>query len=159
MFGLTPYRKNSGLRRRDAFDDINNFIDSFFNNPFDTIMAPFVSGMNFLRNEFCPMKADIRETDKEYVIDIEIPGVKKENIKLDLRDDVLNVSVEQDEIVNEERDNYIRRERRYGSCRRSFYVPDVKHDEITAKYVDGVLTINLPKSEDARKRSRKIDIQ
>ncbi|NMB96122.1 MAG: Hsp20/alpha crystallin family protein [Clostridiaceae bacterium] len=156
MFGLTPYRKNSSLRKRDGFGEISDFIDNFFN---DSIMSPFLSGVNFLRNEFSPMKADVRETEKEYVIDVEIPGAKKENINLDLRDDVLNVCVEQNEIVNEERENYIRKERRYGSYSRSFYVPDVKHEEITAKYKDGILTINLPKTDDVRKKSRKIDIQ
>lgn len=156
MFGLTPYRRNSGLRRRDPFRDMGDLIDTFFN---DSIMSPFVSGINFLRNEFNPMRADVRETENEYIIDMEIPGVRKEDISLDLKDDILDVRVEQNEMLNEERENFIRKERRYGSYRRSFYIPDVKHEDIKAKYSDGILTISLPKVDDVKKKSRKIDIQ
>jgi len=156
MFGLVPYRRNTGLKRRDGFGDIGDFVDSFFN---DSLVSPFLSGVNSLRNEFSTMKADIKETENEFIIDIEVPGVKKENIKLDLKDDILSVLVEQNEEVNEERDNYIRKERKYGSCSRSFYVPDIKHEAISAKYSDGILTVNLPKAEEVKQKNRKINIE
>ena len=156
MFGLIPYRRNSSLRRRDGFGEIGDMIDTFFN---DSLISPVLSGFNSLKNEFGSMRADIKETDNEFIIDIEIPGVKKEDIKLDLKDDILSVCVEQNEEVNEERDNYIRRERKYGSCNRSFYVPDIKHEAISAKYANGILTVNLPKAEEVKQKNRKINIE
>lgn len=151
MFGLTPYnRRNNGISTRgDVWDVGRSFFEDFFNDP-------------FFRGSFLPstgIKADIRENEKEYVLDIEIPGVKKEDIKLELRDDVLTVSVDHNEEVNEERDNYIRRERRYGSFSRSFYVDNIKADSVKAKYVDGILTVTLPKEKESKKNTHKIDIQ
>lgn len=151
MFGLTPYnRRNNGISTRgDVWDVSKSFFEDFFNDP-------------FFRGTFLPttgIKADIRENEKEYVLDVEIPGVKKEDIKLELRDDVLTVSVDQNEEVKEERGNYIRRERRYGSFSRSFYVDNIKAENVSAKYTDGILTVTLPKEMDAKKNTHKIDIQ
>jgi HSP20 family protein len=149
MFSLTPYnKKNNGLDKSRDNWGIGNFFDNFFD---DNMFPAFFSVDH-------PMKADIRETDKEYIVDVEIPGVKKEDIKLDLRDDVLTVSVERNEEVNEERENFIRKERRYGAYNRSFNVEGVKNEEVTAKYNDGILTINLPKNEADKKKSRNIEI-
>lgn len=150
MFGLTPYNK----RDREIAGKVNPFdlrsvFDDFFS---DSFFPAFITSGN-------QIKADIRETEKEYVIDAEIPGVKKEDIKLDLRDDTLTIAVEHNEQVDEERENYLRRERRYGSYSRSFYVENVNHENVTAGYKDGILTVKLPKAQDGRERKRNIDIQ
>lgn len=148
MFGLTPFnRRNNEIAKRSG--DFMDLFEDFFQDPFMT--TPF-GGMH-------PIRADIRETEKEYLIDAEIPGVKKEDIKLDLRDDVLTISVEHNEEVKEERDQFIRRERRHGSYARSFYVDGVKHEGVTAKYNDGVLNIRLLKQEGQGTDRYKIDIQ
>ena len=150
MFNLVPFNKSrGGLARNDDFMSLSRVFDDFFNDS-------FFPTMGFDRH---PIKADIRETDKEYVIDAEIPGVKKEDIKLDLRDDVLSISVEHKEEDKEERKGYIRKERRYGAFSRSFYVENVKHEDVKAKYDNGVLTITLPKEKEGKDNSRKIDIQ
>lgn len=150
MFGLTPYsRRGNGIARRGGFFDLTKVFDDFFNEPFVSGFFPAVQ----------PIRADIRETEKEYIIDAEIPGVRKEDIKIDLRDDNLTIFVEHNEELNEERENYIRRERRYGSFSRSFYVENVKHEGVTAKYNNGVLTINLPKEKEGNRKSHRIDIQ
>lgn len=151
MFGLTPYnRRNNGISTRgDVWDVSKSFFEDFFNDP-------------FFRGTFLPttgIKADIRENEKEYVLDVEIPGVKKEDIKLELRDDVLTVSVDQNEEVKEERGNYIRRERRYGSFSRSFYVENIRHEDVKAKYTNGILIVTLPKDKDIKRNTHKIDIQ
>lgn len=156
MFGLVPYRRNSGLRRRDSFTDLGDLINSFFN---DELVSPLLSGVGALRSDFSALKADIKETEKEFIIDIEAPGVKKEEIKIDLKDDVLTVLVERDDEVKEEKDNYIRRERKYGSCARTFYVPDIAQENISAKHENGILTISLPKVEDVKRETRNIEIQ
>jgi len=150
MFGLTPYnRRNQEVARRGNVWDLRSLFDDFFN---DSLFPAFF-------HEGHPIKADIRETDKEYIVDAEIPGVKKEDIKLDLRDDTLTIAVEQNSEIKEERENFIRRERRYGSFSRSFYVEDVKHEGVTAKYDNGILTITLPKQEGAKVNKHRIDIQ
>jgi HSP20 family protein len=148
MFGLTPYRRGSQISRKDDIWDIRNLFEDFFNDSF----FPGFTAVN-------SMRADIRETEKSYVIDAELPGVLKEDIKLDLRDDTLTVSVVHNEQVNEERDNYVRKERRYGSLSRSFYLENVTHEGITAKYADGILTVTLPKAEEKQAKTRNIEIQ
>jgi HSP20 family protein len=150
MFGLTPYNKRSNeiAGSRNPFD-LRSVFDDFFG---DSFMPAFFTAGN-------PIKADIRDMEKEYVIDAEIPGVKKEDIKLDLRDDTLTISVEHNEQVNEERENYIRKERNFGSYSRCFYVENVKHEGVTAKYNNGILTVNLPKAEAGKVRKHNIDIQ
>lgn len=149
MFGLTPYRRGGEVSRRNDAGDLRGLFDDFFN---DNFFPAFVSSNPMMR-------ADIRETDGGYLIEAEIPGVSKEDIKLDVSDDTLTISVERNEQVNEERENYIRKERRFGSCSRSFRLDNVKQDSISAKYSDGVLKVTLPKSGEARSKGRKIEIQ
>ena len=150
MFGLVPFnrRTNSMETRNNPFDFVSIF-DDFFNDSFTP--AFFTSAH--------PIKADIRETEKEYVIEADMPGVKKEDIKLDLRDGVLTIGVEQNEQSEDKRENYIRKERRYGSYCRTFHVDGIQQENVTAKYNDGVLTVSLPKSEESKPKSHRIDIQ
>ncbi|MBQ3664678.1 MAG: Hsp20/alpha crystallin family protein [Lachnospiraceae bacterium] len=100
------------------------------------------------------MKTDVKEDDEKYEIDMSIPGVKKEDIKAELKDGYLTVSAATSS-ENEEKDEkqrYIRRERYFGSCSRSFYVgKEITQDEIKAKYENGVLTIDIPKKEEKKK--------
>ncbi len=150
MFGLTHYnRRNNGLARKNNFWDLGNVFEDFFN-------GSFLPGFYSVGN---PIKADIRETEKEYIIDAEMPGIKKEDIKLELRDDTLTIAVEQNEEVREDTENYIRRERRYGSFSRSFYVENIKQDEVTAKYDNGILTIKIPKDHNKKSKGNRIEIQ
>ena len=105
------------------------------------------------------IRADIRENDKEYIVDAEIPGVNKEDINVELRDDTLTISIDRGEEIKDEGENYIRRERRYGSVSRSFYVENVVNDAVTARYKDGILTIVLPKDKKAKKNKHRIPVQ
>ena len=150
MFGLTPYNsKNYNLGKKNDAWGMKSIFDDFFNDTF------FPAALSFNH----PIKTDIRETEKEYIVDAELPGVKKEDIKLDLRDDVLTISVEHDDQTREEGNNYIRKERKYGSYSRSFYVENVKNEEVNAKYSDGILTVTLPKQEAGKNDRHKIEIQ
>jgi len=145
MFGIIPI-KNNKMQERGSIFDIDSIISDFFS---DTFMG-FAGGNS--------IKADIKETEKEFVIDAEIPGAKKEDIKLDLREDRLIISIEKSEETKEEKDNYIRKERRSGAASRSFLVENVNHEGVTAKYENGILSIVLPKNE-TKKANSKIDIQ
>ncbi len=145
MFGIVPFRNNK-VQERGSLLDFENMFNSFFN---DSLLG-FTGGN--------PIRADIKENEKEFIVEAEIPGVAKEDIKLDLRDDTLTIAVEQNQESKEERDNYIRKERRYGSFSRSFYVENVKNEDVSAKYENGILTIVLPKSE-TKKVNNRIEIQ
>ncbi len=144
MFGIVPFRNNKIQERGSLFD-----VDSIFNDFFNDTALGFAGHS---------IKADVKENDREYIVEAEIPGANKEDIKLDLRDDRLTISVERSEESKEERNNYIRRERRYGSSSRSFYVQNVKQDAVSAKYENGILSIVLPKSEE-KKTNNRIEIQ
>ena len=93
------------------------------------------------------MKTDIKEDDKEYEVTIELPGYKKENVNAELKDGYLIVSAT-NEKNEEEKDEkgYIRKERYYGSCQRSFFVgKNLKEEDIKAKFDNGVLNLTVPK--------------
>lgn len=118
--------------------------DDFFDDMFD---EPLLH-----RNAITAMRCDIREKDGSYLLDIELPGYDKEDIKMDLENGYLTVSALRNTNKEEKDDqgNVIRQERVQGSCSRSFYVGDVKPEEIKAKYESGVLTVLVPK-EDVKK--------
>ncbi|HHV26319.1 MAG TPA: Hsp20/alpha crystallin family protein [Tissierellia bacterium] len=152
MFGLTPYRR--GISRRRDF----NTMDQMFNS----MVEEFFNGVDF--PSFVPMdnesiRVDIKENDEEYILEAEIPGVDKKDIKLELKDDLLTISVERDEEIKEEKENYIRREIKRGRFQRSFYVDNIKEDEIKAKFKDGILYITLPKDESEKSKGNQIKIE
>lgn len=148
---LVPYnRKNRGLANRpqDAFN-IDSLFDNFFS---DSFVPGFFAGDSQIR-------VDIKEEEKAYIIEADLPGVKKEEIKVDLENDRLTISVVRNEEINEEKDNYIRRERRSGSYCRSFYVENVVEDQISAKFENGVLSMVLPKREAGVNKKNNIEIK
>lgn len=152
MFELTPYnrRRNRGLDRRvPNWFGLDEFIEDFFN---DSMFPTF-----FSQNR--GMRVDIKENENEYVLEAELPGVDKDSITLEIKDDILTIGVDQKEQVEEERENYIRKERRVCSMSRSFQLPDIKNEDVSANFKNGILTIVLPKKNPGKNRVRKIDIQ
>jgi HSP20 family protein len=143
---MTPYeqRKNQVVVRkpRDIFD-------YFFGDDF---LPVFQNGFSTSFN------ADIRDLDKEYVIEAEMPGLTKEDIKIDLHDDIMTISAEKKAESSEESGSYVRRERRFGTFSRSFRVEDIKQEGINAKFDNGVLRISLPKQETSSGQRQVIDI-
>ena len=116
----------------------NNVFDDLFNTPF------------FTRTESSMMKTDIKEHENGYELTIDMPGVKKEDIKAELNDGYLTVSAESNSSKDEkdEKGKYICRERYTGSYSRSFYVGDaVTEEDIKAKFENGTLTLEVPKKE------------
>ena len=102
---------------------------------------------------------DIAEKDKEYEITAELPGMNENNIDVKFADGVLTIKGEKKEEKEEKKKDYYLSERRYGSFQRSFPVPEsVDANKIEAKFVNGVLTIKLPKSSEAQKNEKKIAI-
>ena len=127
--------------------------DTMFSDLFDD---PFFEGWrNMDRAAACDpnmsagmMSTDVRETDKGYMVDIDMPGFKKDDISLDLQNGYLTVSAHRNSSHEDKDDNgrWLRRERYAGSCSRSFYVgEDVKDSDIHASYKDGTLCLEMPK--------------
>lgn len=124
---------NFYVNRRNNNLDLFNEEDTFFSNLF--------SG---LTRESKVLKTDIAETEKDYLIFIDVPGLSKKDIKISLEDKYLTVTAE----VKKEEDEaitFVRQERFYGTASRSFYVGDVEQKAINAKIDNGILTITLPK--------------
>lgn len=107
------------------------------------------------------MKADVREDDKQYHIDIDLPSIKKENVKIELKEGYLTVHAEDCRNDDETKQGkYIRRERYCGKFSRSFYVgEDVEEKDINASLTDGVLTIDLNKVEPKKIEKKFIEIK
>lgn len=94
------------------------------------------------------MKCDIYEKDGNYNVIMDIPGFSKEDINIECDNGIIKISCEKKEETNEEDDKkYIRRERRYEKCERSFNFGDINEDEIEAQYIDGTLKLIIPKKE------------
>lgn len=118
-----------------------NLLDDFFDFPFEN---SYRSGRSQL------MRTDIKDTDQGYEVTMNLPGVKKEDVKAELKDGYLTISASSNNSRDEKDDNgrYIRRERYSGSCSRSFYVGDqVTEADIKAKFENGTLTMMIPKKE------------
>jgi HSP20 family protein len=136
MSRLVPFNR-WGLRRND-FEDFYNMLDDFFSDTWWPVRT-------LARDTF---KLDIQENEREYCIEAELPGVTKEEINLQLKDDGrLTIAVEREENIQEDKKNYVHRERRYSSMQRSIYLRDAKTEGVKAKLQDGVLEIIVPKQE------------
>lgn len=103
---------------------------------------------------------DIAETDKDYQVTAELPGIADKDVEVRYADGTLTIKGEKHDAREDTRDSYHLSERRYGAFQRSFRVPDgVDNDRIGASFKDGVLTVTLPKSADARSKERRIEIK
>jgi len=101
---------------------------------------------------------DLVEKDNKFVAKVELPGVKKDDVKITLSDNILTVRGEKKEEKETRESNYHRLERSYGSFQRSFTLPTtVENDKVDAEYKDGILTITLPKAEEAKRKQ--IDVK
>ena len=92
------------------------------------------------------MKTDIYEKDNKYILETELPGIKKENIKINYENGYLTISASKNSLSNNP-NTYIRRERLYGEIKRSFYIGIKKATDIKATYKEGILTISFPKQD------------
>jgi HSP20 family protein len=119
------------------------------------------SNLNFSNTNTTLPAVNVLENDNEYVIELAAPGMKKEDFKINLDENVLTISSEWKEQKEEKKGQYSRREFSYQSFQRSFTLPEyrVEREKVAAKYNDGILTIVIPKREEARpKPVREIEI-
>ncbi len=118
-----------------------NLLDNFFDDAFD---------QHFFRSKSAAglMKTDVKESDEGFELSIDLPGYKKEDVKVSAENGYLTITASKKEEKDEkgEKGRYIRRERYTGSCTRSFYIgEDVKPEQIGAKFEDGILKLDIPK--------------
>lgn len=100
------------------------------------------------------MKCDVYEKDDAYNIEVDVPGFKKEDINIDVDNGYLTVKASKHFDETEKGKNYICRERRYGKFERSFYLGDLKTDDVEASFENGTLKIKVPKVEDSKDKKR-----
>ncbi len=150
MFELTPFRRReTGLGKPFNSFDMNSVFENFFN---DAVLPSFYSNSG-------QMKVDIKENKKGFLVEAELPGIKKEEIGVELENNLLTISVEHKEEINEDNEKYIRKERRYGTMKRSFVVENVDDENISAKFENGILSLVLSKKNPELKKVGKIQIQ
>ena len=138
MVGLVPFnRRNKDLATKSSFEDFYNVLDDFFSSdwPMKRTLA------------YDTFKVDVQDKGNEYLIEAEMPGLSKEDIKLELDDGKLTISVTKNESTEEKDKNYIHRERRSVSMSRTIHLADADASGIKAKLSDGLLKITVPKAE------------
>lgn len=146
MFDLVPFRRlnrDKGLTEWE--DSVNSLMSNFFSDVMDFAGGGF--------------RTDVKEEENRYTIEAELPGLEKEDINVELDDNRLVISVSNEEEIEEEEGNYIRKERRSGTYQRSFYIENVDEDKIEAQYINGILHIDLPKDEPGKAQKKAIDIK
>ena len=136
MFELTPYST-----RRSFMDPFN-----LFNDFFGTNNAPM------------ELRTDISDKGDAFVLEADLPGFKKDDIKIDLENDRLTIKAERHSEHEDNRNGYVRRERHFGSFERSFDMSGIDTSGIRANYTDGVLTLTLPKRPELVPDNRSIAI-
>ncbi len=126
----------------------NLFNDDFMDFPFE---KEFFGKKNPLYGKHAKnmMKTDVRETDDTYEVDIDLPGFKKDQIDVRIENGYMTVSTAKglDKDEKDKDGKYIRRERYAGSMSRTFYVGDIKAEDVKAKYEDGILKVTMPKKD------------
>ena len=146
MFELIPFdRRGSSLSAYDPFRMFDEMERSFFGGNTHAALASF--------------RTDVTDTGDAFVLDAELPGFKKEDIKIDIENDCLTISAERKADEEEKQKNFIKRERFYGSYSRSFDVSGVNVDGIEAEYSDGVLKLTMPKKVETVPPTRRLEIK
>ena len=139
---MVPYMFHDAL--------LDDWFQSDWDRDFDRMMRASDPRHVFGKRSANVMKTDVRETETGYDMFVDLPGFKKEDVKLDLQNGYLTITASRNEDRDEKDDqgHYIRQERYTGSCARSFYVGDqIKPEDVKASFKDGILELSLPKAE------------
>ena len=145
---LTRWEPFGGVRRRrDFFGDLTD-MQQEMNRLFDEFFGERRTSM--AEGQWAPA-VDVSETESEMVVRVELPGMTHDDIEVNLQDNVLTLKGEKKQEKKEEKENFHRLERSYGSFTRSFSLPaGVKQEDIKATFKDGVLEVSLPKTEEVK---------
>lgn len=146
MFELIPFdRTIRHMASFDPFRELDNMERSFFGNT----------------NVVSAFRTDVSDTGDAFKLEAELPGFNKDDIKIDIENDCLTISAERklDTTDEDNKTNFVKRERFYGSYSRSFDVTGIDVDTIEAAYDNGVLTLTLPKKKEVLPASRRLEIK
>ena len=144
MFELIPFDRHArSVAAFDPFREMDELERSFFGNG----------------RSVSSFRTDVTDTGDAYKLEAELPGFKKDDIQIDVENDVLTISAKRSEEKKDEKHNVVKRERFYGSFSRSFDVSGINVDGIEASYTDGVLTLTMPKKQELLPVSRRLEIK
>jgi len=133
-----------------------------FKSEFDKLFDNFFPGFFNESNDFSAIspRSDIEESDNEYLVTVEIPGIDKKDLKLHIEDNRLFISGEKKQSKEVKDSNYVCSERSYGRFQRTYDLPNsIKSSDISADYKDGILKVKLPKSEESKRKEIEIKIK
>ncbi len=147
MFEIIPMNYSRSLF--NPFREMDSLARAFFNEPFFSEKA-----------QIKPFRTDIRKTDSGFVLEADLPGVDKKDISVNIEGDILTIKAERhsESEDNEKKDSFVRIERSYGSYERSFDVSGIDTENISAKYENGVLVLNMPEKAVTAPPSRQLTI-
>ncbi len=149
MNAITLWRPRRSLLSRG--DPLDGFFDDWFSRPSRLWLVPAWSE---------GLAVDVYREDGNLVVKAEVPGVTAEELDITVKDDVLIIAGETKAEEDVEEENYIRRERRYGSFCRSFALPaEAEGDKAEAAFEDGVLTVTIPVAEEPREDTVKVEVK
>ncbi len=151
--------KRQPVAELSPFEEFERRFDEFFRSPFSPMRMPLWSRWPAHAGEVVPT-VDIYEEGRDIVVKAEIPGLKKEEIHVDIDERTLTIYGEKKKEEKVERKDYVHLERSFGSFTRSFELPaEVQTDKARASFKDGVLEVRVPKTEEAARKSRKVAVE
>lgn len=145
-----PRTGNGVSDKRNHSSSFSTWVDSLFESGVGTgFLSNFNTGMTL-------PAVNIKENPEEFFLEIAVPGMKKSDFNIDVEHKILSISSENKEEHEQKEETYTRREFGYSSFKRTFTLPDtIESDKISAKYNDGILTVHLPKREEAKEKPAK----
>ena len=145
MFELIPFdRRGHRVSVYDPFRAFDEMERAFFGGQQPTVFS---------------FRTDVTDTGDAFKLEAELPGFRKEDIRIDIENDCLTITAERKENKEESKHNYVKRERICGVYSRSFDVSGIEADKIGASYTDGILTLTMPKKVETRPASRRLTIE
>lgn len=139
---------------------VNDEISTILNRNFDSLFPEFVYNEDYSDLDKMSMPVELHEHDKEYCVNAELPGVKKENLDIDIDKNHLTINAKKEDNHEEKTSDYRKSEFRYGEFSRTVYFPeDIDIEHTTAKLEEGILKITAPKKEPAQENKKKLEVQ
>jgi HSP20 family protein len=152
--------KHEPSRAVSPFETMERWFEEAFRRPFSLLGPSWLPRLRATEMEEAIPSVDIFEEGDNVVVKAELPGIKKEDVDVSMTDNVISISGEKKKEEKVERKNYYREERSYGSFTRSFRLPmEVQTDKAKAQFKEGILEIRIPKTEEAKKREKKVSIE
>ncbi|MEW6214882.1 MAG: Hsp20/alpha crystallin family protein [Nitrospirota bacterium] len=142
------------------FAEMERWFEDFFRRPFSLISPAWLPRLRMPEIEEVTPSVDVFMEGDDVVVKAELPGMSKEDIDVKVTDDIITISGEKKKEEKVEKKDYYKLERSYGSFTRSFRLPtEVQTEKAAAKFKDGVLEIRIPKTEEAKKKEKKVLIE